>query len=744
MSKLVVQAGATRLAVTALLFACHGKGAHSAESKPAARAPATAEGTAPALDEAGPSMNLLTSSALWHLYGQGLIIPLASEGFRKYSQEYNSSWRGTVKLDDRVGRMLGKTAARLHFPWRETTDPAANQATILVRVHGGSAGKKLSVRLNGRAIKNTGLEGGWQQVAISVPANILVKGENTLDLAVAKKGAVFHSLEIIPGEVGESSEPWPASTPVATIPVAGKERPCLRGFTRLMMPIEIPRDGWLVLTTATTAHEARFQVSVTTEDHATKILLDQMQAPATSIERRLPLGEFSGKLVALDLSIPAGSASDAAWVAPRILLPKAAALPRPRPARNLIMVVADALRADNLPMYAKSRVRTPNIGKAAQADGVTFTSTQAASPSSPPSHASIQSGCMPRKSGILGDKSKVNPGTPMVSAILAKDGIATDFVGDASFAMRRLLPVSTWNEFHQPNAEGKGGDCSAVVKLILAFADKQAGKRFFVSAVAFEAHTPYFYHQGTTEHYYAGAMDPAIGKSPDGTILNAIVGGRLKMTPERWAQLRGLYDGEVEHLDACFGTLAEGLRARGLADDTDLVFLSDHGEGFFEHGSLGHAYGQYAELTNVPLVFFIPGLGHGRKIPTVVSHIDVVPTILDLLGVQADARVQGESLLPMILRQGPWIPRVEPSEYGRSYSLRSRSLHYIVDYAGDESLYDIAADATEKTDVKAKRPLALRYFRDLAGIYLAHRAHWHEASYGTLNNLHAGFAAAKE
>jgi arylsulfatase A-like enzyme len=346
---------------------------------------------------------------------------------------------------------------------------------------------------------------------------------------------------------------------------------------------------------------------------------------------------------------------------------------------------------------------------------------------------------MPRVNGILGDKSKVNPGTPMVSAILAKAGFVTDFIGDASFAMNRLKPVSTWNEFHMPNAEGKGGDCSAVVKQILAFADKQAGKRFFVSAVAFEAHTPYIYHQGTTEHYYDGPMDPAIGTHPDGVILTAIVGGKLKMTPERWGQLKGLYDGEVEHFDECFGALTDGLKVRGLDGNTDIVLLADHGEGFLEHGSMGHAYGNYAELTNVPLVFFLPGLGHGQKIPTVVSHTDVVPTILDALGVEPDARVQGESLLPVILHQGPWTPRVMPSEYGRSYSLRARSLHYVVDYSGNELLYDTAADPSEKTEINGKRPLALRYFRDLAGIYLAHRAHWHEATWGTLDNHRAGF-----
>jgi len=736
MLHLSFRAGVSGIAVASFLLACRASGAHSAENGNHDVAAPTVTAVL-ALGETGPKMDLLASRALWHLYQEGLVIPFAGEGFRKYSQEYNNPWRGTAKLDEHVGRSLGSTAATLHFPWNEAVD----EATMVVRVQGSSAGKKLSLRLNGRPLKNTGLDNGWQQVVIAVPAHVLVKGENTLLLAAGKKGAIFHSIDIIPGKPPAASPSWPATSPGGRLTIAGKELQGLTAFARLVMPVEVPPGGWLVVGTGTATAPSHFRVSVAREGQSAKVLLDDKQPAATVRERRVDLGEFSGKLVTLELAVLDGQPSDAIWIAPRLLLPAAPSLPRPEPVRNTIMLVADALRADKLPMYATTRVRTPNIAKAAQTSGVTFTATQAASPSSPPSHASIQSGCLPRSHGILGDTSKVNAGTPMVSAILAKAGIATDFVGDASFAMRRLNPVSTWNEFHQPNGEGKGGDCQAVIKQILAFADKQAGKRFFISAVAFEAHTPYIYHEDTIKHYYEGPMDPAIGKSPDGTILSAIVGGKLKMTQERWGQLKGLYDGEVEHLDTCFGALTDGLKSRGLADNTAVILLADHGEGFLEHGSMGHAYGHYAELTNVPLVLFRSGLGHGQKISTVVGHADVVPTIVDLMGVPADARVQGQSLLPMILRQGPWVPRVMPSEYGRSFSLRSASLHYIVDYAGNESLYDIAIDPAEKTELKDKRPVALRYFRDLTGLYLAHRAQWHATQWGTLNNQSPSFPA---
>src|SRR5690606_25319514 len=114
------------------------------------------------------------------------------------------------------------------------------------------------------------------------------------------------------------------------------------------------------------------------------------------------------------------------------------------------------------------------------------------------------------------------------------------------------------------------------------------------------------------------------------------------------------------------------------------------GEGMFEHGRMGHAFGHYAELANVPLIVMAPGLvAKGRKIETVTSHLDIVPTILDLMGVERSERIQGQSLVPMMLREGPWVPRVMPLEYGRSYALRSTRYKYIVDYGGNESLFDL-------------------------------------------------------
>jgi arylsulfatase A-like enzyme len=695
-------------------------------------APAARPAAATALDEKGPRIDLLANQDLWHLYQSGLVIPVAGEGFRKYSQEYTSPWRGVGKLQEHSGRILASSASSLRFPW----DEAAGAGTIVVRLNGA---QRLSLRLNGKPLPSANVAAGWQAVSITMPAGALHPGENELSVAVAKKGTLFHSIEIIVGPAPEPTQAWPELSPVSHV----NGKPALAGFKRSTMLLEIPRQSTLVFETAATQAPAQLKVRLRPEGEAAQNLLDETQAPGAWQTRQISLAAHAGKLAALDFEVASGQAQ---WAAPRILLPAAPSLPRPKPVSNLVLFIGDALRADALDLYApETRVQTPRISEAGKKSGVVFLNTQAASPSSPPSHASIQSGTYPRSNGILGDKAKLNPGTPMISTALAGHGIATGYYGDNSFAMGRLKAASKWTAYHQPSQEGKGGGCPTLIKMMLGFADDQikAGKRFFLSSIAFEPHTPYIYHQGITEHYVKGEFDPAIGKSPDGVILTSIVKGSINMTPARWQQLRGLYQGELEFMDGCFGSLLDGLKERGVADDTAIVLLADHGEGFFEHGSLGHAYGHWFEVTQVPLILWAPGL-KAAQIPAeaVASHTDVAPTILDLMGLPPEPRMQGESLLPIILRQGPWVPRVVPSEYGRSYSLRSAKLRYIVDYGGKETLFDTVADPLEKTDVKDKRPMAWRYVRDNAGFYLAHRARWQTAKWGTLNNHTADFVKA--
>jgi len=115
------------------------------------------------------------------------------------------------------------------------------------------------------------------------------------------------------------------------------------------------------------------------------------------------------------------------------------------------------------------------------------------------------------------------------------------------------------------------------------------------------------------------------------------------------------YDGSIRGVDAEIGRLLEALREMGLDQDTLMVWGTDHGEEFWEHGKLFHGHSVYGELNQVPLVFHWPNSPDVRKgvmIDQQVENIDIMPTILALAGIQGPTNMQGRSLAPLLNGSG--------------------------------------------------------------------------------------------
>ena len=176
-------------------------------------APAPAPSPAPVATTASGEtvVDLLANRWRWHLYDRGLVIPLASEGFRKYSLEYRNPWGDVATTAGHPGRALPGRHAELRFPGPESASPAM----VLVRVYAPSGSVRLSVHVGKKTVKNTTLATGWQQVRVDAPAGALAPGENTLELTVSDKRALFHSVEVVPGAPSGTIEAtWPALSPV--------------------------------------------------------------------------------------------------------------------------------------------------------------------------------------------------------------------------------------------------------------------------------------------------------------------------------------------------------------------------------------------------------------------------------------------------------------------------------------------------------------------------------------------------
>jgi arylsulfatase A-like enzyme len=227
--------------------------------------------------------------------------------------------------------------------------------------------------------------------------------------------------------------------------------------------------------------------------------------------------------------------------------------------------------------------------------------------------------------------------------------------------------------------------------------------------------------------YDPDPYDGPVDFGRDRETLEKIKSGALRVNDRDKRRLEALYDGEITYHDVHFASIVEGLRRRGLREDTLVVFTSDHGEELFDHGSVGHGHTVWEELLSVPLVIRIPGLdSSGSRIARAVGLVDVAPTILDVLGKPIPEAMSGRSLLPLMRGQTESAPRPTVSGFMNGWRTIVVGRYKLIQRTASRMmLYDLEEDPDETRDLAADRPLTLRYLRGLLGLVLAGAHHGH-------------------
>jgi arylsulfatase A-like enzyme len=650
---------------------------------PVSRAPAAVAAVANEL-----KIDLVANRLRFHRYDNGLHISFHDQSFRKYDNEYSSPWR--IESD---GAHIAGGEATLNIPWTG----GSMKVTVVT-----TSTSKVKIAVDGKSI--------------DANSNQVAAGEHVLRIRADRKVAITEVI-VSNGATISAALPCVDNASSSQLPVANV----------LEILQEIPVNAVLRFEPAGAAN-ATGSIEVETEGAAPTTIWSGRSGTG---EQSISLAAFGNKLVRLRL---VSSFCALRWNNAVIAVPTAAPQALPK-FDNVLLVVVDTLRADRLAIYGKTRIATPRITAAAAHNGVVMLRNQSMAPSSPPSHATIQTGQIPRVHGAAGDKGDIKPNTPVLSAIAHDAGFWTGYVGNNDFAMARFRKVGKWNEFHTPTREKEGVDCTAVVRRALAMVEtaKASKQRFFISMLPVEPHVPYRFHKGITEKYFAGPFDAPFGREVTGEHLDNFK--NLKLGPHSMDQLRGLHDGEVEYFDGCFAALQDGLTKLGVADKTAVILTSDHGEGLGERGGrVGHAYSLNHELVTVPWVIFAPGVSPA-VVHEVSSNADIAPTVLALLGLPADERMQGLSVVPTVLTAGAALPRVVASEYGKALALRGGDWHYVVDYDGTGKLFNIVDNQQETRDLCSTHPMWLRYMREAMGWYLAQRTSWRAASWGALNDF---------
>lgn len=341
---------------------------------------------------------------------------------------------------------------------------------------------------------------------------------------------------------------------------------------------------------------------------------------------------------------PAG-ARTAVMVAPTPPRPAVPAAGRPP---NVILYLVDALRADHLGCYGYSRPVSPHIDAFA-GGAVLFRHTVAQCSWTRPSTTTILTGLYPRTHKVNNLRHKLSEQALTLAEMLRARGYRTaGFVTNGNVSARyglgqgfetyKLLPYKH-SSAADVNAEAAGWLRNGWTK----------DTPFFLYLHTIEPHTPYDPAPAFRRRFAPEVHDEALTQA---RIFRFLDLGKAVPTPEMFRSFLDLYDAEIATNDAAFGDLIDLLVRRGLLDNTVIVFVSDHGEEFLDHGGWEHGTTLHDELLNVPLIVRVPGTGP-RTVQRQVQQVDVVPTVLDLLRLPVPPVVEGHSLVPWMTGGAP-------------------------------------------------------------------------------------------
>jgi len=385
---------------------------------------------------------------------------------------------------------------------------------------------------------------------------------------------------------------------------------------------------------------------------------------------------------------------------------------------NVIVYLVDALRADHLGCYGYRKPVSPRIDAFAR-QATLFRHAVAQSSWTRPSVATVLTGLLPRTHGVHRRRHALAADAVTLAEMLHDRGYRTaGFVTNGNVA-RGFGFAQGFDTYRLlPRRRSAATDVNAEAADWLNGWNGKAP--FFLYLHTVEPHAPYAPPPPFRQRFAPGVRDEGLTGM---RILKRLHEGSLQPTPQLRNDLQDLYDAEIAANDAAFGDLLDSLVRRGLLEHTIVVFLSDHGEEFLDHGGWEHGRTLHAEMLDVPLIVRIPGMGNGDVVERQAQHADVVPTILEALNLPVPANVEGRSILAWIAGGAPDHDEVEEEafswldEYGvRSVAVTTPAWRLIDTRAPvpASSLYDRRSDPGEQRDLAPERPVRAGYL----GTYL--------------------------
>jgi arylsulfatase A-like enzyme len=396
----------------------------------------------------------------------------------------------------------------------------------------------------------------------------------------------------------------------------------------------------------------------------------------------------------------------------------------PGPPATVVVFVLDTVRQDAFGCYGNPLDPTPNIDAVAR-DGVRFEQAISSSAWTLPAVASLLTSTWPSIHGAVGSGIMLKPLRPEVQTmaeVLKQHGFRTLGFANAAFVSPMVGIDRGFEVFdHKYSYNHDARQAHLVIDAAIRELHAHRGEATFFFIHLFDPHLTYAPPPGYDTKYTNGRSSPATPITME--MCYGMQTGDDHRQPPRSEDIdyvRGVYQGEVNFMDAHIGRFIAELKALGLYDQATVVLIADHGEEFWDHGGFEHGHTFYDELVHVPLIVKFPRDVEPveRVITAQVRVLDVMPTVLEVLDIAPTSTMEGESLLPLVHgesdRNRPAF--CESLLYGEQrIAWRTERYKYIQKLAsgrqGVGELYDWRKDPMEAHDLSSERPDILRQMR---------------------------------
>jgi arylsulfatase A-like enzyme len=435
----------------------------------------------------------------------------------------------------------------------------------------------------------------------------------------------------------------------------------------LAFNVTLPERPWLDLGIGSVDDgPVTFRVAVKAGGAAEQVLHEQTVTTPYRWERvSIDLESLAGRAVELSLSLAGETSTIGLWGSPAIRSRPGRAWDEDRP-QGVILIHADTLRPDHMSMYGAKRDTAPFLKRLAS-EGVLFNRAMAQATWTKVSSPSFLASLYPTTHGVARFTDRLPASVTTLADVYRAAGHATLSLSSVTFTGQFTNLHKGFEEVHEATSQSDpqydSKTAREYVGRTIDWIERHRDEPFFIYLHVFDPHSPF----EPRRPYDSMWADPtkrdehlqqrtALGK----VIADPGMASRGMATREEMAKAgvdaatylaydKDWYDGSIKALDVEIERLYTRLRMTGLDRKTAVVFLSDHGEEFHEHGRMWHGQSAYGELAHVPLFLRWPaGIPAGRPVDELVQLIDVMPTLLDLSGLPHPEGMQGQSLVPLL------------------------------------------------------------------------------------------------